>query len=90
MKVQVPQENLQRGLGIVGRAVATRSTLPITANVLLEAENGRLKLAATDHKIAISAWVGARIESEGGTTVPSWLISDFFSSLPEAPGCLGL
>ncbi len=84
MKVQVLQENLQRGLSIVGRAVATRSTLPITANVLLQTDKGRLKLAATDLDIAMSAWVGAKIDEEGATTVPSRLISDFVSSLPPA------
>ncbi len=84
MKVQVLQENLQRGLSIVGRAVATRSTLPITANVLLQTDNGRLKLAATDLDLAISAWVGAKVDDEGATTVPSRLISDFVSSLPPA------
>ena len=84
MKVQVLQENLQRGLSIVGRAVATRSTLPITANVLLATDKGRLKLAATDLDISISSWVGAKIDEEGATTVPSRLIGDFVSSLPQA------
>ena len=84
MKVQVLQENLQRGLSIVGRAVATRSTLPITANVLLATDKGRLKLAATDLDISISSWVGAKIDEEGATTVPSRLIGDFVSSLPAA------
>ena len=84
MKVQVLQENLQRGLSIVGRAVATRSTLPITANVLLQTDRGRLKLAATDLDISISAWIGAKIDEEGATTVPSRLISDFVSQLPPA------
>jgi len=84
VKVQVLQENLQRGLGIVGRAVATRATLPITANVLLATDRGRLKLAATDLDISISAWIGAKIDAEGATTVPSRLLSDFVSSLPPA------
>ena len=88
MKVQVLQENLQRGLSIVGRAVATRSTLPITANVLLMTDSGRLKLAATDLDISMSAWVGAKIDEPGATTVPSRLISDFVSSLP--PGTVNL
>jgi DNA polymerase-3 subunit beta len=80
------QENLQKGLSIVGRAVATRSTLPITANVKLETEGqGRLRLSATDMDIGISAWVGARVDSPGATTVPSRLISDYVSSLPSAP-----
>ncbi|MBI2764828.1 MAG: DNA polymerase III subunit beta [Chloroflexi bacterium] len=84
MKVQVLQENLQRGLAVVGRAVATRSTLPITANVLLSTDKGRLRLAATDLDIAMSAWVGAKIDEEGQTTVPSRLITDFVSQLPPA------
>jgi DNA polymerase-3 subunit beta len=84
MKVQVLQENLQRGLAIVGRAVATRSTLPITANVLIQTDKGGLKLAATDLDIAISAWIGAKVDEPGATTVPSRLITDFVSSLPPA------
>jgi DNA polymerase-3 subunit beta len=84
MKVQVLQENLQRGLSIVGRAVAARSTLPITANVLLQTDRGRLKLAATDLDISICAWIGAKIDVEGATTVPSRLIGDFVSQLPPA------
>lgn len=84
MKVQVLQENLQRGLSIVGRAVATRSTLPITANVLLMTDKGQLKLAATDLDISISTRVGAKIDEEGATTVPSRLLGDFVSSLPPA------
>ena len=84
MKVQVLQENLQRGLSIVGRAVATRSTLPITANVLLQTDRGRLKLAATDLDISICAWIGAKIDEDGATTVPSRLIGDFVAQLPPA------
>jgi hypothetical protein len=45
MKVTCLQENLAKGLGIVGRAVALRSTLPITSNVLIATEHGRIKLA---------------------------------------------
>ncbi|MGK2966598.1 MAG: DNA polymerase III subunit beta [Tepidiformaceae bacterium] len=84
MKVQVLQENLQRGLSICGRAVATRSTLPITSHVLLATEKGRLRLSATDLDIAINTWVGAKIDEEGATTVPARLITDFVSSLPPA------
>jgi DNA polymerase-3 subunit beta len=84
MKVQVLQENLQRGLSICGRAVATRSTLPITANILLATDKGRLRLSATDLEIAINTWVGAKIDEEGATTVPARLITDFVSSLPPA------
>jgi DNA polymerase-3 subunit beta len=83
MKLSCLQENLNRGLAIVGRAVATRTTLPITNNVLLSAEAGRLKLVATNLEMAISCWIGAKIEEEGSITVPARLLTEFVSSLPS-------
>ncbi len=82
MKLSCLQENLNRGLNIVGRAVATRTTLPITNNVLLATEEGRLKLVATNLEMAISCWIGAKIEEEGSITVPARLLTEFVSSLP--------
>ncbi|MCH7622150.1 MAG: DNA polymerase III subunit beta, partial [Chloroflexi bacterium] len=83
MKLSCLQENLSRGLGIVGRAVATRSTLPITQNVLLSTDQSMLKLSATNLEIGITTWVGGMIEEEGSITVPARLLSEFVSSLPN-------
>ena len=83
MKLTCLQENLDHGLGIVGRAVATRTTLPITQNVLLATDDGRLKLVATNLEMAISCWIGAKIEEEGSITVPARLLTEFVSSLPS-------
>lgn len=77
------QENLSKGLGVVGRAVATRTTLPITNNVLLTTEGSRLKLSATNLEIAISCWIGAMVEKEGAITVPARLLTEFVNSLPN-------
>ena len=82
MRLSSLQENLSRGLSIVGRAVATRTTLPITQNVLISTDEGRLKLAATNLEIAISTWIGAQIEEEGSITIPARLLTEFVSSLP--------
>ena len=83
MKLTCLQENLNKGLAIVGRAVATRTTLPITNNVLLATDEGRLKLVATNLEMAISCWIGAKIEQEGSITVPARLLTEFVSSLPN-------
>ena len=83
MKISCLQEHLAKGLGIVGRAVPTRSTLPITANVLLSSDEGRLKLSATNLEIALSCWIGAEVETEGAITVPARLLTDFVNSLPS-------
>jgi DNA polymerase III subunit beta len=83
MKLSCLQENLNKGLGIIGRAVATRTTLPITQNVLISTDQSQLKLAATNLEIAISSWIGAKIESEGSITVPARVFTEFISSLPS-------
>ncbi len=83
MKLSCLQENLNRGLSIVGRAVATKTTLPITSNILLVTEKSRLKLAATNLEIAISYWLGAKVEEEGAITIPARLLTDFVNSLPN-------
>ena len=82
MKLSCLQENLDRGLNVVGRAVAVRTTLPITNNVLLATDQSRLKLAATNLEMAVSCWIGAKVEEEGAITVPARLLSEFISSLP--------
>ena len=83
MKLSCLQENLARGLGVVGRAVASRSTLPITQNVLLSSDQGMLRLSATNLEIAITTWIGAMIEEEGSITVPHRLVADLVNSLPS-------
>jgi DNA polymerase-3 subunit beta len=83
MKLSCLQENLNKGLGIIGRAVASRTTLPITQNVLITTDQSQLKLAATNLEIAISCWIGAKIENEGSITIPARVLTEFVGSLPS-------
>ncbi|HHX65753.1 MAG TPA: DNA polymerase III subunit beta [Chloroflexi bacterium] len=83
MKVSCLQENLARGLSVVGRAVATRSTLPVLSNILLSTDESRLKLSATNLEIGINCWIGAKVQQEGSVTVPARLLTDFVNSLPS-------
>lgn len=82
MKVSVSQENLARGISIVSRAVATRSTLPVLGHILLATDNGRLKLAATNLEIGITHWSSAQIKTEGAITVPARQLADYVNALP--------
>ncbi len=81
MKLSVMQENLARGLSVVSRAVSTRSTLPVLANVLLKTEDAGLKLTATNLEIGITYWVAGKIDSDGATTVPAKLLTDYVNAL---------
>ncbi len=83
MKLSCLQENLNHGLNQVGRAAAARTTLPITSHVLLATDQGRLKLVATNLEMAISCWIGAKVEEEGTITVPARLLNEFVASLPN-------
>jgi DNA polymerase-3 subunit beta len=83
MKVSCLQENLAKGLGIVSRAVASRSTtLPVLSNVMLSTDAGRLKLSATNLEIGINTWIGAKVEQDGAITVPARTFADLINTLP--------
>jgi DNA polymerase-3 subunit beta len=81
--VTVLQENLKRGLAIVGRAVAGKSTLPILSNVLLQAKDGALFLSATNLDIGITHKIGAQVWTDGSVTLPAKLFSDLVGGLPN-------
>lgn len=85
MKLTAKQDQLSQSLRIAGRAVAARSPLPITQNVLLATRDGRLQVSATNLDIAISTWVDASIGEEGSITLPSRLLSEFVDQLPPEP-----
>ena len=76
MKVSVLQENLAYALGIVSRAISTRSTLPILENILVATDDGRLRLSATNLELGITCWIGAKIDKQGSTTVPARIFND--------------
>jgi DNA polymerase III subunit beta len=82
MRLSCLQENLSKGLGIAGRAVPSRTTMPILGNVLLATDHGQLKLAATNMELSIVHWVGARVETEGEVTVPARNFIDLMNTLP--------
>ena len=84
LKLSVMQENLARGLSVVSRAVSSRSTLPVLANVLLRTEDAGVKLTATNLEIGITYWVPGKIEVDGATTVPARLFTDLVGSLPAS------
>jgi len=83
MKVSCLQENLSRGLSIVARAVAPRSTLPVLGNVLLATDQGRLRLSATNLEMGITCWIGAKVTEDGSTTVPARTFVDLINTLPS-------
>jgi len=83
VRLSILQENLSKGLSIVGRAVSSRSTLPVLGNILLSTDENRLKLAATNLEIGVSCWLGAQVEDDGAITLPARLLTDWINSVPS-------
>jgi len=85
MKVTVSPTALGAALALVSRAVSPRSTLPVLANVLLETTDSGLRVTATNLDLTIAASLPATVLAEGRTTVPARLLSEYTTSLSEAP-----
>jgi DNA polymerase III subunit beta len=84
MKLTVARDDLVARLGIVSRAVSTRTTVQILAGILLRAANGELELAATDMELSLRTTVEVQIEDEGSVVVPGRLLVDLARLLPDA------
>jgi DNA polymerase-3 subunit beta len=85
MKITCERSYLAMALGVAGRAVSSRNTLPILSNVLLETEDDRLKLTATDLDTAIRCVIPSQIAQNGAVAVPAGVLTDVVSKLPDAP-----
>lgn len=79
----VERSLLLKALGHVQAVVEKRNTIPILANVKLDAQGGVLTLTATDMEIAMSERIPANIQSEGSVTVPAHTLYDIVRKLPD-------
>lgn len=83
MKISVLQDNLQKAISSVARAVDNRPTLPVLANVLLTTEDSRLRLSATNLEMSITTWVGAKIDEPGSITLPAKTLQELVNNLSQ-------
>src|SRR5438445_2012894 len=79
MKFTITREQLQEGLGAVAAAIPAKTTLPVLANVLLEATKQGIRLSGTDLDIAVSTMVPAEVDVEGAVTLPAKKLVDIRS-----------
>lgn len=82
MKVVVARDALVARLGIVARAVSTRTAVQVLSGVLLRAEAGQLHLAATDMELSLRSSLEASVEGEGAVVVPGRLLVELARLLP--------
>lgn len=83
MKLSASRETLLTPLQAVMGVVERRQTMPILANVLLVARNGRLSATATDLEVELVASADVDIAQEGELTVPGRKLLDICKALPS-------
>jgi DNA polymerase-3 subunit beta len=84
MKVVLTRSDLAKGILTVQSAVASKNTMPILANVLLEAKDKRLEFVATDLDMGIRCSVPAEVVEKGSITINAKKLSDIVRELPDA------
>jgi len=85
MKIKISQAELQKGIQIVYPIVPNKATLPILAHILLEAKDGKLRLAGTDLEIGISHTIPVEVIEEGAIAIPAKRLNDLIKELPDIP-----
>ncbi|MGB0259335.1 MAG: DNA polymerase III subunit beta [Coraliomargarita sp.] len=84
MKFKINKDHFTNGLQQVLNVVATRSTMPILSNVLIEAADGHISLTTTNLDLGIRCRIKADVETEGGLTLPVRKLATIVRELPQA------
>src|SRR5882762_1817883 len=85
MRFTISREKLQEGLAAVAASIPTKTTLPVLANIMVEATDKGLRLSGTDLDIAVTTEVAADVEMAGAITIPAKKLSEIARELPPAP-----
>ena len=82
LRITCSKDDLAQALGVVSRALSTRTSVQILSGILLEARGAELRLAATDMEVSLRATVPAQIEGDGSIVLPGKTLVDIARLLP--------
>lgn len=82
MKFKINQDHFSNGLQQVLNVVATRSTMPILSNVLIEAAQGHISLTTTNLDLGIRCRIKADVSDPGAITLPVRKLATIVRELP--------
>lgn len=83
MKFRCKQQILAKAVNIVSKAVSLRTTIPILKGILIKAENGKIRMYASNLDIAISDTIEADVEEEGSIVVTAKLFGNIIRKMPS-------
>ena len=71
MKIKLKREILLKGLQRVCNIIGSRTTIPVLANIVMEAKDGVVQMTTTDLELRITTKIPAEVERPGTTTIPA-------------------
>ena len=71
MKIQIHQTDFLKLIGKIQSVVPTKPSMPILANILIEAENDQIILSTTDLTVSMRVFGNAKVEEAGGIALPA-------------------
>ena len=83
MKLSIERNTLLKAVSHAQSVVERRNTIPILANVLIEAEDDKVQFRATDLDVEIVDRVQAKVDRTGSTTVSAVLLHEIARKLPD-------
>jgi DNA polymerase-3 subunit beta len=83
MKLSIERAALLRAVSQAQSVVERRNTIPILANVLIEAEGDTASFRATDLDIEVVDRIPAKVERAGATTVSAVTLHEIVRKLPD-------
>ena len=85
LRATSPRKELFEGIQTVGKAVATRSSLPILTHVRIAAKDGRVSMMATDLEMWMEHTLpGVGITEDGAATAPARNFTELLAAMPDA------
>src|ERR671917_822015 len=82
MRAVCNTEAFGKKLALASRGVSARSTIQLLGGILLEANDGSVRLSATDMELSIQTTAAAEVEKGGRVVIPARIFNDVVRSLP--------
>lgn len=85
MYLTTTRDNLAGAVGLVQRAIPSRTPLPVLSGILLQATGEGLTLTGSDLELSIATWIPAEVTTPGELLLPARYLADIVRRLPEGP-----
>ncbi len=83
MNFLVSRDNLFKALQKIINVIPSKTTIDILYNVLLNTEDSKLKIVATDLEITQISWCNCKVQENGSIVLPGKLLMDILREMPD-------